>query len=203
MIKLYKCEYCDKTFENELDCQKHEKEDHKSTDKYEKVIKETVKQCNSKYNMRKQVYDIFINISAVLEYDNGDRFEEYFITFMLDNDEVKICKDELQICEEIKNQINKIYLKDLNKLEGKLNYKLGGYYVNDIKIKDLLKDKEGKIVKIEIFDTEEIVKPLNKQWISVNLENQGFCPKCNTRVVDGYFKTDKKCPKCGVRLDWK
>lgn len=47
------------------------------------------------------------------------------------------------------------------------------------------------------------IKPLNKEYISVNFETRGKCPNCDTVVINGYFKVDAICPKCGIGLDWE
>ena len=47
------------------------------------------------------------------------------------------------------------------------------------------------------------VEPLNIQWVSVNMESQGTCPNCGELVVDGYSRTDRTCPVCGIKLMWR
>lgn len=47
------------------------------------------------------------------------------------------------------------------------------------------------------------VKPLNIQWVSVNMESQGICPNCGKIVVDGYSRIDRTCPLCGIELIWR
>ena len=47
------------------------------------------------------------------------------------------------------------------------------------------------------------VEPLYIQWVSVNMESQGTCPNCGELVVDGYSRTDKTCPVCGIKLMWR
>lgn len=158
MIEVYKCEHCGSIFENEEDCKEHEKNKHDATDGFRKIILDSIKKCNSMYNMKKQVYNIFIDVSCVVELDDEINMIEYYVCFMLDNDEIKICDNEFDISDNIRKTIEETYLKYIDKIEGKLTYKLGNYCVCDIKIKDLLKNKEGKIIKIEIYD-EEIVKP--------------------------------------------
>lgn len=66
-----------------------------------------------------------------------------------------------------------------------------------------LEHTNGIASKASHTEEIEIVKPLNKEWISVNFENQGRCPKCGEIVVDGYKATDNNCPKCGIKLDWR
>ena len=47
------------------------------------------------------------------------------------------------------------------------------------------------------------VEPLKIQWVSVNMESQGICPNCGELVVDGYSRTDRTCPVCGIKLMWR
>ena len=47
------------------------------------------------------------------------------------------------------------------------------------------------------------VEPLNIEWVSVNMESQGTCPNCGELVVDGYSRTDRTCPVCGIKLIWR
>lgn len=48
----------------------------------------------------------------------------------------------------------------------------------------------------------ERVKPLNIKYVSIDFEHVGICPKCGETVINGYLKTDNKCPNCNVELDW-
>lgn len=212
MRNVYECEYCGKIFYEKQECLNHEINEHSEMYKYKKIIYDTLNSLNKKYNMNKLIKENSLIIDIKQKECEGFSYANIDLSFYIDEYEIKETSSADLIIDKIKKSMNECFLLDVNSVEGTLDYEefCGGdgaddYIINGIYLKDLLLNKEGKYIKIEITDKkiEEAVKPLSQTWISVNFENQGYCPKCKAIVVDGYGKTDKNCPKCGVKLDWR
>lgn len=212
MKNVYECDYCGKIFYDKQECLNHEENEHSEVYNYKKVIYDTLHSLNKKYNMNKQIKENSLSIDMRQKECEGFYYTNIYLSFYIGDYYINENASEELIVDKIKKDMDECFLRDVNSIEGTLKYEgfCGGdgaddYIVNGIYLKDLLLNKEGKYIKIEITDKkiEEVVKPLSQTWVSVNFENQGYCPKCKEIVVDGYGRTDKNCPKCGVKLDWR
>lgn len=159
MILVHKCEYCGETFENRDDCFKHEIENHEGTERYYKAIYDILNELNSKYNMSKNIDDKNISVYMDLCVCNGYEYIESYISFYLDDCLINVSGSEYIIMHDLKNQMEQCFLDDLKNIEGTLRHEgwHGGhgaddFIINGTHLKDFLKNKHGKYIKIEIFD---------------------------------------------------
>lgn len=159
MKEIYKCEYCDETFENKDDCFKHEIEKHEGTEEYYEAIYDTLDELNSKYDMNKKIDNRSIYIDADLCEVDGYEYIEVHISFCLDGYLISKNGSDNTIMDDIIDIMEECFLNDVKNIEGTLRYEgwCGGdgaddYIINGTYLNDFLKNKKGKHIKIEIFD---------------------------------------------------
>jgi len=159
MIQVYECEYCGEMFKNRDDCFKHEIEKHEGTERYYKAIYNILNELNSKYDMSKNIDGQNISVDMNLCVCDGYEYIENYISFYLDDCLINVSGSEHIIIHDLKNQMEQCFLDNLKNIEGTLRHEgwCGGYgaddfIINGTYLKDFLKNKEGKHIKIEIFD---------------------------------------------------
>lgn len=159
MIQTYKCEYCGEIFENKDTCFKHEIEEHEGKEEYYNIIYETLDELNNKYDMSKNINNRNISININSCECDGFEYIEIHVSFLLDNDLIIVDGVENSIIYDIKKQMEECFLNSVKNIEGTLTHEgwCGGYgaddyIINGTYLKDFLKNKEGKYIKIEIFD---------------------------------------------------
>lgn len=159
MKEIYKCEYCEKIFENKDDCFKHEMEEHEGTDKYYRIIYDILDELNSKYTMNKKINGRNIAIDTNLHECDGYEYIEVSVSFYLDDYLIAENGSEDNIIYDIKKRMEECFLDGVKNIEGTLRYEgwqggdgIDDYIINGVYLKDFLLNKDGKKIKIEIMD---------------------------------------------------
>lgn len=159
MIQVYECEYCGEIFKNRDDCFKHEIENHEGIERYYKAIYNILNELNGKYDMSKNIDGQNISVDMNSCVCDGYEYTENYISFYLDDCLINVSGSEYIIMHDLKNQMEQCFLDNLKNVEGTLRYEgwCGGhgeddFIINGTYLKDFLKNKDGKHIKIEIFD---------------------------------------------------
>lgn len=157
MKEMYKCEYCNETFEIKEECLKHEIDIHKGTEKYYSLIRNILNELNNKYNMNKEIKSCDIDINP--KFSNGYEWMSFEVSIDLDYTYlINISSSEDFIVDKIKCEMESCYLDEVNNIEGTLMFEdwCGGdgaddYIINGVYLKDFLYGKQGKHINIQIY----------------------------------------------------
>lgn len=159
MKNIFECEHFGGKFYNKKECFDHEINEHGGLDKYKKIIYDILNKLNQKYNMNKSIDEKELNLNIYNSECDGFYYTEIYVSFDVDNYLIAACVSDDTIENIIESEMDKAFLKDINSIEGILQYEgwCGGhgadaYIINGIYLKDLLFNKSGKRIKIEIID---------------------------------------------------
>lgn len=159
MKEIFECEYCGQKFYDKKECLEHEINEHGGIDKYKRIVYDTLNKLNKKYNMNKFIDEKTLDLNIYKSECDGFYYNEIDISFNIENYSVEVYVSDDTIENIIESELNKVFLENINNIEGILEYEgwCGGhgnddYIVNGIYLKDLLLNKEGKRIKIEILD---------------------------------------------------
>lgn len=159
MKNVFECEYCEHKFYDKKECFDHEVNEHDGLDKYKRVIYNTLSKLNQKYNMNKSIDEKELDLNIYNNECDGFYYKDIYVSFHIENHSIEAYVSDDTIESIMESEMNKAFLQDINCIDGILQYEgwCGGhgaddYIINGIYLKDLLFNKDGKRIKIEITD---------------------------------------------------
>lgn len=159
MREMFECEYCGEIFYDKKSCFEHEIDVHGGADRYKKMIFDILNRLNEKYNENKSIDDKKLDLQIIKSECDGFSYIQIQVSFYIEDYLIEGYASDETIESRIEYEMNQYFLENIKTIEGVLEYEgwCGGhgnddYLINGIYLKDLLLNKEGKKIKIEILD---------------------------------------------------